>query len=310
MKYWKQGMYISILAVFIVMFFIIIKDYSNKHQVVAQVGEKELIEKELISYLNEMYRETALNKMVGDDLIKQEIKKLGYGPLNKEEEKKAAKYYKLVNNLNDDDIKELENQKRELELFYHTLKLFKKYTITESELEKFWATEKNIALPATYYLRVYKDNDHSKLQQIEDDLATGSTSQQIEQKFGVEFQNVIVDEAHSAYSTLEGLKAGEFVHSHDYIDENVSHLGNHDEHNGNSKETHNTHDDHNSEDGVQNAETSHAIILLDEIKKETDKNLENNKEEIMDFYATKKIYKEKIELVNYLKSKYPVKVEQ
>ncbi|WP_026576730.1 hypothetical protein [Bacillus sp. UNC438CL73TsuS30] len=277
MKYFKQSMYILFIALFTILFFIVLKDYSTEQKVVAKIGEKKISEKELDKVLNEMYRDTALNKMVSDDLIKQEIKRLGYGPLNKEEEQKAIKYYKLVNNLKDDDNKIRNEKKKELELFYHTLQLYKKYTITQTELEKFWENEKNIVLPAKYYVKVYKDHDHSKLDEIGNKLASGVTLQEIKSQLGVDFQSVIIDESNSAFATLQGLNAGEFIHSHDYTDSNGS---------------------------------SHAIIIIDKVVKETNKNFKQNKEAILDYYATKKLYKEKIELINFLKSRYPVEVEK
>jgi len=282
-----------------------------EHKVVAQIGNSQIKEKDVQKMLEDSYREAAITRIVNDKLIQKEAQRLGYGHLDKEERKKAEKYYKLVYNLKDQDLKKLvEND--ELELFYHTLLLIKKYTVTEDELRKFWDQEKNNALPPTYHIRVYKDNDHKKLEMIEDKLASGSSLDEIKKEFGADFKKVSVNKEHSIYVSLDGLKPGEFIHSHNYSDEtsisedhgdhsNHGEHGKHEEHSNHEKET-------TATGNVQ--ESSHAIIILESIERDTDKNFEDNKEEILDFYATKKIYKERIELVNYLKSKYKVMMEK
>lgn len=277
MKYVKQVIYAIFIISFTIMFFIILKDYSLEHKVVAEVGDSEIKEKDVDKVLEDLYRKTAVTRLVNDKLIQKEAQRLGYGHLNKEEREKAEKYYRLVYNLEGKDLRGLND---EIELFYKTLLLIKKYTVTEDELKKFWEREKNNVFPPTYHILVYKDNDHRKLQMIEDKLASGASLSEIKKEFGIDFKKVSVNKEHSLYASLEGLKPGEFIHSHNYSDD----------------------------DNAQ--ESSHAVIILESIERDKDKKLEDNKEEVLDFYAMKNIFKEKIELINYLKSKYKVRLEK
>ncbi|PET36187.1 hypothetical protein CN514_24740, partial [Bacillus sp. AFS001701] len=106
-------------------------------------------------------------------LIQEEIERRGYKGLNKEEFKKAKKYYSLVNNIELKDKPIDSKLRQKIKFFYFTLLIIKKDTVTEEELYEFWNKEKNNSVLTEYQVKVHSDKNQNKLKKIENDLALG-----------------------------------------------------------------------------------------------------------------------------------------
>ena len=177
-----------------------------------------------------------------------------------------------------------------IKFFYFTLLIIKKDTVTEEELYEFWNKEKNTSVLTEYQVKLYTDKSQNKLKQIENDLALGISVKEIEEKYNIRFQNQAIKQDNPLTDELSQLRPMDYIHSHNYnFDSNLH-----------------TKDSHINQ--INDDEGSHAIIILEKIINSQSKSLENDKDEIIDYYITKNIYKEKIELINLLKGKYKVKL--
>ncbi|XRG76994.1 hypothetical protein V5E38_14160 [Rossellomorea sp. GAMAL-10_SWC] len=290
MKYLKLSVLLMFSIIFLFLFFYWIKDYSHNKKVVAQVNKRELSEKELQMSLNELYKDITIKRKVNEMLIQEEIERRGYKGLNKEEFKKAKKYYSLVNNIELKD-KSIDSKLREkIKFFYFTLLIIKKDTVTEEELYEFWNKEKNNSILTEYQVKVHTDKSQNKLKKIENDLALGISVKEIEAKYNIHFQNQAIKQDNPLTEELSQLRPMDYIHTHNYNFNSSAH----------------TKDSHKNQ--INDDEGSHAIIILENIINSQSKSLENDKDEIIDYYITKNIYKEKIELINLLKGKYKVKL--
>ncbi|PET36041.1 hypothetical protein CN514_24835, partial [Bacillus sp. AFS001701] len=118
----------------------------------------------------------------------------------------------------------------------------------------------------------------------------GISVKEIEEKYNIRFQNQAIQQDNPLTEELSQLRSMEYIHTHNY----------------NFDSSLNTKDLHKNQ--INDDEGSHAIIILENIINSQSKSLENDKDEIIDYYITKNIYKEKIELINLLKGKYKVKL--
>ncbi|MES9685483.1 hypothetical protein ABWK22_21795, partial [Gottfriedia acidiceleris] len=130
MKYLKLSVLLMFSILFLFLFFYWIKDYSANKKVVAQVNNRDLTEKELQKSLYELYKDITIKRKVNEMLIQEEIERRGYKGLNKEEFKKAKKYYSLVNNIELKDKPIDSKLRQKIKFFYFTLLIIKKDTVT------------------------------------------------------------------------------------------------------------------------------------------------------------------------------------
>jgi hypothetical protein len=278
----KLSIYMLAISLFILILYISMVN-SSKNEVIAKVGEYKITKEEVEEEIKRKYWDVALNDFINEKLIISEANRLGYADPSKKLLEKELDFAKAINNKV--DLKDEEGI-RFVEYVYFVKLLSKKYTIEDSELRKFLEDEnidKNV-----YIVKRAMGIEHEVVNKIESELKKGADIEEIESKFNIEF---VEEEYENSFANpynidFQNMIIGNFVHIHGHSEEHDHEKHDHEEH-----------------------ELLHGIIILSDIKKKTISSLERDREKVLNVYLERNFHKEKLDLINYLRSSYLVETK-
>jgi hypothetical protein len=147
-------------------------------------------------------------------------------------------------------------------------KLAKKYTINDEKLEQFLRETEDFTGDHTYNVSVF-EGEYELVNKITKDIENKVSIKAIETKYGIKFINKKLHDENEYDLNLHDFKIGEVNHAH--------------------------------------GKKSHLVLILNSVIEEPF-NIKDNREDVIETYLSKKFFHEKIEVTNYLYTKFTIEI--
>jgi hypothetical protein len=298
------------LTIILVLGSIVLKDYSKSKEVLATVDDTEIKYRDVLKYMEENHMYNSVNELVNQELIEKEAKKLNLEKPSNKILSEQVKYTELLGYTNG-DLSNLETKNKVIN-YINIKELAKKYTINDDKLKKFLTEEQGTLGNTVYHLKIYTGK-HDLITKIEEDFKNKLKPQDVEGKYNIKFESKKAFPNSNEFNLdLSSMKVGEFQHVHSVIEEHNH--SDHEEHNHSDHEEHNhsehVHQSSHEENGNSQDNINHSIVFIEKIEENPEVfSLEKNKDKIIDVYMSKNFYQERLDVLNYLRSKYVVDVD-